>query len=151
MKEYWELVSVDPKKVVASPDRKKWGKRRASILSQSPEVCRAYWQAVIDGNWDQASQAYPGRSADGWKKAYSKNRPVQIIKIGPTHPPRPNDGTTNPVTPCILKYADGKMREVRMCTAKVKGKCAIVASLGATREIGPDEPAPAASSQPSKD
>lgn len=136
IREYWELADIDPRRVPPSPDRKRWEEDCQRLLTASPAVCRRYWQAVINGDSESASQAYPVTRG---QKHGGASAPVQIVRIEQSRNPRPDDGTTHTVTPCILKCADGKLREVRMATDIVEGRSTIVAILGHWREISPSE------------
>jgi hypothetical protein len=151
LKEYWELIDVDFAKIPPSPEGKTWQDLQNKLLAESPAVCREYWEAVIHGNWDRAAELYPARSADEIKSRWSGTgtRPVAIVRIGETHSPTPGEGTTNCVTPCILKYEGWRMLEIKMVTRWVNGKCVIVATLGNARDVSQEELDEAVTSQPS--
>ncbi len=72
------------------------------------KTAKEYWQAVIENNWDYADQLRP--IAD-WKTDYHKDRPIELINIGR---PRPERGCSGLVTPCVVRFADGKTQEIEL-------------------------------------
>jgi len=72
------------------------------------KTAKEYWQAVIENNWDYADQLRP--VAD-WKTDYHKDRPIELIDIGQ---PRPERGCSGLVTPCIVRFADGKTQRIEL-------------------------------------
>jgi len=92
------------------------------------KMAREYWQAVIQNNWDYANQLRP--VAD-WKTDYHRDRPTELIDIGQ---PRPERGCSGLVTPCIVRFADGKTQKVELVInyRKIAGQasCIIVATWG---------------------
>jgi hypothetical protein len=87
-----------------------------------------YWQAVIEDNWNYADQLRP--VAD-WKTDYHVDRPVELIDIGQ---PRPERGCSGLVTPCIIRFADGKTQKIELVInyRQIVGRasCIIVATWG---------------------
>jgi hypothetical protein len=87
-----------------------------------------YWQAVIENNWDYADQLRP--IAD-WKTDYHVDRPAELIDIGQ---PRPERGCSGLVTPCIVRFADGKTQRIELVInyrqIAGKGSCIIVDTWG---------------------
>jgi hypothetical protein len=87
-----------------------------------------YWQAIIENNWDYADQLRP--VAD-WKTDYRRDRPTELIDIGQ---PRPERGCSGLVTPCIVRFADGKTRKIELVInyRQIAGRrsCIIVATWG---------------------
>jgi hypothetical protein len=92
------------------------------------KTAREYWQAVIENNWDYADQLCP--VAD-WKTDYHVDRPVELIDIGQ---PRPERGCSGLVTPCIVRFADGKTQKIELVInyRHIAGhaSCIIVATWG---------------------
>ena len=72
------------------------------------KTAKEYWQAVIENNWDFADQLRP--VAD-WKTDYHKDSPLELIEIKKPYPAR---GCTGLITPCIVRFADGKAMEVKL-------------------------------------
>ncbi len=91
-------------------------------------VAKEYWQAVIDNNWPYADQLRP--VAD-WKTDYHKDRPAELIDVGT---PRPERGCTGLVTPCIVRFQDGRLIKVELVINRreIDGQrsCIIVATWG---------------------
>lgn len=87
-----------------------------------------YWQAVIENNWDYADQLRP--VAD-WKTDYHVDSPTELIDIGQ---PRPERGCSGLVTPCIVRFADGKTQKIELVInyRQIAGhaSCIIVATWG---------------------
>jgi len=92
------------------------------------KTAQAYWQAVIQGNWDLADCLRP--VAD-WKTDYHRDRPVELVNISP---PRPERGCTGLVTPCVVRFADGKTQKIELVInyRNIAGQasCIIVATWG---------------------
>jgi len=92
------------------------------------KTAREYWQAVIGNNWDYADQLRP--VAD-WKTDYHVDRPAELIDIGQ---PRPERGCSGLVTPCIVRFADGKTQKIELVInyRQIAGRasCIIVATWG---------------------
>jgi hypothetical protein len=92
------------------------------------KTAREYWQAVIGNNWDYADQL---RSVADWKTDYHVDRPAEMIDIGQ---PRPERGCSGLVTPCIVRFADGKTRKIELVInyRQIAGQasCIIVATWG---------------------
>jgi len=72
------------------------------------KTAKEYWQAVIENNWDYADQLRP--VAD-WKTDYHKDRPIELIDIDR---PRPDRGCSGLITPCIVRFADGKTQRIEL-------------------------------------
>lgn len=72
------------------------------------KTAKQYWQAVIENNWQYADQLRP--VAD-WKTDYHKDRPAELIDI---KTPYPHRGCTGLITPCIVRFDDGKIMEVKL-------------------------------------
>jgi hypothetical protein len=91
-------------------------------------TAKEYWQAVIDNNWAYADRLRP--VAD-WKTDYHKDRPTALIDVGT---PRPERGCTGLVTPCIVRFQDGRLMRVELVInyRKINGQasCLIVATWG---------------------
>lgn len=91
-------------------------------------TAREYWQAVIDENRAYADQLRP--VAD-WKTDYHKDRPAELIDVGT---PRPERGCTGLVTPCIVRFPDGRLIKVELVINRREidgqGSCIIVATWG---------------------
>ncbi|MHC4206267.1 MAG: hypothetical protein ACYSTT_16575 [Planctomycetota bacterium] len=87
-----------------------------------------YWRAVIENNWDYADQLRP--VAD-WKTDYHVERPAELIEIGQ---PRSERGCSGLVTPCIVRFADGKTQKIELVInyRQIAGhaSCIIVATWG---------------------
>jgi len=92
------------------------------------KTAREYWQAVIENDWDYADQLRP--VAD-WKTDYHVERPAELIDIGRPHPER---GCSGLVTPCIVRFADGKTQKIELVInyRQIAGNasCIIVATWG---------------------
>jgi hypothetical protein len=92
------------------------------------KAAREYWQAVITNNWDYADQLRP--VAD-WKTDYHVDRPAELIDIGQ---PRPERGCSGLVTPCIVRFADGKIQKIELVInyrqIARNASCVIVATWG---------------------
>ena len=116
LKEYWELVDIDPLSVPNSPARREWEKGKQEQIEQAARTCREFWLARIKGDWARASELRPSRTPEQWQGASAKNPPVELLKVGPSRWPEPSDGTTLVITPCIVRYANGKVLEVRILT-----------------------------------
>ncbi len=91
-------------------------------------TAKEYWQAVIDDNWAHADQLRP--VAD-WKTDYHKDRPTELIDVGT---PRPERGCTGLVTPCVVRFQDGRLEKVELVInyREINGQasCIIVATWG---------------------
>jgi hypothetical protein len=91
-------------------------------------IAKEYWQAVIDGNWAHADRLRP--IAD-WKTDYRKDRPTELIDVGT---PRPQRGCTGLVTPCIVRFEDGRLMKVELVVnyrrIDSQASCIIVATWG---------------------
>lgn len=91
-------------------------------------TAKAYWQAVIDDNWVRANRLRP--VAD-WKSDYHKDRPAELIDVGT---PRVQRGCTGLVTPCIVRFQDGRLVKVELVIdyREIAGQrsCIIVATWG---------------------
>jgi len=91
-------------------------------------TAKEYWQAVIDDNGAHVDQLRP--VAD-WKTDYHKDRPTELIDVGR---PRPQRGCTGLVTPCIVRFEDGRLMSVELVInyRKINGQasCIIVATWG---------------------
>ncbi len=72
------------------------------------KTAKEYWQAVIENDWDYADQLRP--IAD-WKSDYHKDRPVELIEIKQPYPQR---GCSGLITPCIVRFADGKTQRIEL-------------------------------------
>jgi len=92
------------------------------------KMAREYWQAVIQYNWDYANQLRP---VVDWKTDYHRDRPIELIDIGQ---PRPERGCSGLVTPCIVRFVDGKTQKIELVInyRKIAGQasCIIVATWG---------------------
>lgn len=92
------------------------------------KTAQAYWQAVIQDNWDLADRLRP--VAD-WKTDYHADRPTELIDIGK---PRPERGCSGLVTPCLVRFADGKTQKIELVInyRDISGRvaCIIVATWG---------------------
>lgn len=137
LKEYWQVADVDLRHVPRSQQRMEWEDHQHRLLSESDGVCRDYWQAVSRGDWDGASKSYPACSAQQIQEGFSSLRPITIVRVEKTRPPEPDEGTSYPVTVCIIKFGDGRTREIKMGTGWAADKCVILATLGNSREVSP--------------
>ncbi len=72
------------------------------------KTAKEYWQAVIENNWAHADQLRP--IAD-WKTDYHKDRPMELIEIKQPYPQR---GCSGLITPCIVRFADGKTQRIEL-------------------------------------
>jgi len=92
------------------------------------KTARAYWQAVIQDNWDLAVRLRP--VAD-WKTDYHKDRPVELISISQ---PRSERGCSGLVTPCLVRFVDGRTQKIELVInyRDIAGQasCIIVATWG---------------------
>jgi len=92
------------------------------------KTAKEYWQAAIENNWDYADQLRP--VAD-WKTDCHVDRPAELIDIGQ---PRPERGCSGLVTPCIVRFADGKTQKIELVInyRQIAGhaSCIIVATWG---------------------
>ena len=115
----WSLLD-DPAKGVATGD--------LTHEQGAIKTAREYWQAIIKNNWDYADQLCP--VAD-WKTDYHKDRPVDLIDIGQ---PRQERGCSGFVTPCIVRFAEGKIQKIELVInhRQIAGinSCIIVATWG---------------------
>jgi hypothetical protein len=79
------------------------------------EVVRRFWQALIDGDYNTASQMYEGIPADALKKMFTENfkaKIVKIVSVGPVKP-HPNPQTRGVIVLCTLKVEkDGQTEQV---------------------------------------
>ena len=138
LKEYWQVTDVDFSNVPASPDREAWLARKQKLLTEGSVLCRVYWQAVIDKDWERAIRVRPvfGK-VENIKKRFTKNPPVSIVSIEDTRPPHPGEGTTNQVTPCVIEFEDGRQLEIKMVIELVDDRCTITATLRKPKVIRP--------------
>ena len=115
----WSLID-DPAKGLVIGERTH---EQGAVLT-----AREYWQAVIDNNWAYADQLRP--VAD-WKTDYHKDRPAELVDVGT---PGPERGCTGLVTPCIVRFQDGRLMRVELVInyRKINGQasCIIVATWG---------------------
>jgi hypothetical protein len=115
----WSLID-DPTKGLAIGARTH---EQGAVLT-----ARAYWQAVIDGNWAYADRLQP--VAD-WKTDYHKDRPIALIDVDT---PRLERGCAGLVTPCIVRFQDGRLVRVELVInyRRINGQasCIIVATWG---------------------
>jgi len=142
VKEYWELIDFDLEKCLKSiteyiPDVG----IAADGLSQeeaSQKIARGYWQAVIKGDWKLVDKLQPPIGDMNWKEKYNKNMPVELIEVKQAYWP-PNGNCSGPVAPCIVKFADGRIFEIKMVPQfrKIRGKtlCYIIATWGKAEEV----------------
>ncbi len=91
-------------------------------------TAREYWQAVVDNNWVYADQLRP--VAD-WKTNYHRDRPDALIDVGT---PRPERGCTGLVTPCVVRFQDGRLMRIELVIRyrriNDQASCIIVATWG---------------------
>jgi hypothetical protein len=115
----WSLID-DPSKGLAIGARTH---EQGAVLT-----AREYWQAVIDNDWAYADRLRP--VAD-WKTDYHKDRPIALIDVGT---PRPERGCTGLVTPCIVRFQDGRLMRVELVInyrpLNGQASCIIVATWG---------------------
>ena len=139
LREYWELADIDPRSVPVSAARREWEKGKREQLEQGARTCREFWLARIRGDWARASELRPSRTAAQWQAATAKNPPVELLEVGPSRWPEPRDGTVLVITPCTVRFADGKALEIRMLTKAEyrdgKTRYYIPCTLGEAREV----------------
>ncbi|MHC4758701.1 MAG: hypothetical protein ACYTE8_08585 [Planctomycetota bacterium] len=92
------------------------------------KTAKEYWQAVIENNWDHADRLRP---IVDWKTDYRKDRPVELIEIKQPYPQR---GCSGLITPCIVRFANGKTQRIELVVdyRKINGQAStvIVATWG---------------------
>lgn len=80
-------------------------KKEASIL-----VAEEYWLALINEDWPKVEKLRPIRSAQEWSEMKRNNPPVELLEVGQACWLR---NCSEPVTACIVRYADGKILEIK--------------------------------------
>ncbi len=143
LKEYWEVVEVDLTKVPVPEcvPVEVWGRPFTEKQTKAhAQLARDYWKAVIRGDWVRVSEFRPILTPEQWVAKLGKNPPVELVEVG--QPYWQEGCRTCPVTPCTLRFADGKLREVRLLTdfREIDGQQVghIPAQWGKPREIDVD-------------
>ena len=80
-------------------------KKEASVL-----IAKEYWFAVINKDWARVEKLRPIYSAQEWSEKKSSNPPIELLDVGQAYWQK---GCSDPVTPCTVKYKDGKIFEVK--------------------------------------
>ena len=77
-------------------------------------IIEDYWQAIIDGDWEYLAQLRPILNAENWelKYKYNENWPIEVLEVG--QPSQEEGCNIGPVVPCIVKYSDGQIRNIKM-------------------------------------
>ncbi|MHC4620903.1 MAG: LolA family protein [Planctomycetota bacterium] len=79
--------------------------KQASLL-----VAKEYWQALINEDWSAVERLRPIRSARQWYENERDNPAVELLEVGQAYWQK---GCSEPVTPCIVKYKDGSILEIK--------------------------------------
>ena len=110
-------------------------KKEASVL-----VAKEYWLALINKDWSRVEKLRPINSAHEWSEMKRNNPPVELLEVGQADWQR---NCSEPVTPCIVKYADGQILEIKTYPRfrEIDGKktCVIGGTYGQTRQIEPNQ------------
>ncbi|HUW19582.1 MAG TPA: hypothetical protein VMW16_09790 [Sedimentisphaerales bacterium] len=72
------------------------------------KIVKEYWHALIDGNWNYVSQLRP---VEDWKTDYRKDGPAELIEVRQPYPQR---GCSGLIVPCVVRFTDGKVKEVEL-------------------------------------
>ncbi len=80
-------------------------KKQASVL-----IAREYWLALINKDWSRVEKLRPIHSAQEWSEIKSANPPLELLEVGQAYWQK---GCSQPVTPCIVKYKDGRIYEIK--------------------------------------
>jgi len=80
-------------------------KKEASTL-----VAKEYWLALINKDWEQVERLRPIHSAQEWSEIKKGNPPIELLEVGQPHWQK---GCGEPVTPCTIKYEDGRILEIK--------------------------------------
>ncbi len=139
LKEYWELVNVDPDDVPVE-EWVIWGRPLTEEQAAAhARVAKDYWEAVIGADWERVSALRPILSAQEWASKHSKNPAVALLHVGQPDWLR---GCTCPVVPCRVKFKDGKVLEVMLVVevrdvdGRLEGR--VPATVGPAREVNSD-------------
>jgi len=110
-------------------------KKEASLL-----VAKEYWLALINKDWSRVEQLRPIHSAEQWSEMKSNNPPVELVEVGQ---PYWQKGCSEPVTPCIIKYSDGRILEIktypRFRDRDGKRTCVIGGTYAQARELNQEQ------------
>lgn len=110
-------------------------RKEASVL-----VAEEYWLALINEDWPRVEKLRPIRSANEWSEVKSNNPPVELLEVGQACWLR---NCSEPVTACIVRYADGKILEVltypRFREIDGEKTCVIGGTYGQARQIEPNQ------------
>lgn len=100
----------------------------------SVQIAEKYWTGAIEGKWDVCRQMAPMDRS--WKTGFRKNPPIAIIEIKQPYSAR---GCSGLITPCVIKYKDGKVKEIGLVVNyhEINGKVSaiIVASWGKAKVL----------------
>lgn len=109
--------------------------KEASVL-----VAEEYWLALINEDWPRVEKLRPIRSAQEWSEMKRNNPPVELLEVGQAYWQK---GCGEPVTPCIVRYADGKILEIKTYPRfrEIDGEktCVIGGIYGQSRQIESDQ------------
>ena len=75
----------------------------------SASVAEEYWLALINKDWARVEKLRPIHSAQEWSEMKKDNPPTELLEVGQ---PYWRKGCSEPVTPCIVKYKDGRILEI---------------------------------------
>ena len=102
----------------------------------SIKAAEEYWKAIISSDWEYVHKLRPLYSAEFWKSSYSKNPPIEIIKIGDPYTKR---GCSGLLVPCIVRFQNSKVLEIVLVVQHQKvgehSFCVIPATWGQATEI----------------
>jgi len=100
----------------------------------SIRTAEEFWNAAIAGDWDTCRQMAPMDRS--WKTGFRTNPPVELLEVKQPYPER---GCSGLITPCVVRYADGKVYESKAVVnhREINGRssCIIVAWWGKRRLI----------------
>ncbi|HUT28558.1 MAG TPA: DUF5694 domain-containing protein [Sedimentisphaerales bacterium] len=142
LKEYWQVIDFDVNKCLKSlasaaiPDI---GISADGLTREeaSQEVAKQYWQAIINKDWELVNKLRPPLADVNWEERYTPNMPIELLGVRETF--CPEGQSMDPLAPCIVKFADGKIFEINMVpkfrTIRGKTVCFITATWGQQRRI----------------
>ena len=141
LKEYWEVIDFDLEKHLESikPFVVNVGISVEGLTHEeaSVRVSKEYWQAVIKRDWKLVDKLRPPVGKD-WRDHYADNPPVELVEVKQAYWPE-GGGSSGPLVPCVVKFKDGRMKEIKMVPffRKINGKtlCYIAATWGKHLEL----------------
>jgi len=109
--------------------------KEASVLA-----AKEYWLALINKNWSRVEKLRPIHSAQEWSEMKKNNPPMELLEVGQAYWQK---GCSEPVTPCIVRYADGQILEIKTYPRfrEIDGEktCVIGGTYAQARQIEPPQ------------